>query len=47
VGVQHGAKVRVILDAPIGDGTSGLIYGDFVPDPKAIDPQSPSDAKGL
>jgi RNA polymerase sigma factor (sigma-70 family) len=41
------AKVRVILDAPAGDGTSGLTKGDLVPDPKAADPGAFSDAADL
>jgi RNA polymerase sigma factor (sigma-70 family) len=41
------AKVRVILDAPVGDGSSGLTKGDFVPDPKALDPAAFSDASDL
>ena len=41
------AKVRVILDAPAGDGTSGMTKGDLVPDPKAADPGAFSDAADL
>ncbi|MFB3893277.1 MAG: sigma-70 family RNA polymerase sigma factor [Phycisphaerae bacterium] len=41
------AKVRVILDAPAGDGTSSMTKGDLVPDPKAINPATFSDAADL
>jgi len=41
------AKVRVCLDAPVGDGSSGLTKGDLVPDPKAVDPWAFSDAADL
>jgi DNA-directed RNA polymerase sigma subunit (sigma70/sigma32) len=40
-------KVRVCLDAPVGDGSSGLTKGDLVPDPKAVDPWAFSDAADL
>ena len=41
------ARVRVSLDAPVGDGTSGMTLGNCVRDPKAVDPAACVEAADL